>query len=600
MRDRYLDIIDQIVDLTLQGKIRSKHQVYRLLEQEIQPGTGEIFERCLQQKISATEAQLDKKLKATRILRALQTIQGEWERYSQDHHVADALNSAFEQLLAVDSGDRLAVLLRIIDPNQNNRFTLEQIQQLAKMLEQGGDGELMELAQGLKGGLQAFATVEPQLISWMYERSGSNLGFGGAVEKISPWPIWSQQVEPLFLGQFFKALAFPEAIPLERVLAQTTRRNWLSLALLLQSIQRGLVAWFDQQPYDLKVGKQLATRTFLTFAVIWSQVSHLLQRLGQTELVNASFQVTLQLLRTFAQREDFPLYGGMFAALGGEYLRYTLTYFDEPLGRLEATSEKAKILTLLGYSQRTLGHYDQALAFHEQAIAIARTCQDQRCEIANLNHLARTYGNRKQYPEMVEASQRALILARQLGDRLGETNALINLGYGEVFAAQAVEQYDPDIYESAVHYLRQGVSLGEQVGDRQSQALAYHSLGIAYGVLQQPQESLAVLAKGLDCAQKLGDLYLQGLLYTAIAEAYYSANILTQAVIHGCLGMYLLAQIEAQEWRQGAGLITGLLAQWGEEIWQQALTEGRPQLIALIGVDGYDALGDLLAQYRAG
>ncbi len=81
--DRYGELIDRIVDTTLKGKIRSKVQVYKMLVKNIEPGTGEIFERTLQGKITATEAELETKIKASRILRELQTIEGEWERWQK-------------------------------------------------------------------------------------------------------------------------------------------------------------------------------------------------------------------------------------------------------------------------------------------------------------------------------------------------------------------------------------------------------------------------------------------------------------------------------------------------------------------------------------
>ena len=64
LSNRYQELIDSIVDITLQGKIRSKEQVYRMLVKEIESGTGEIFERVLDEKIQQTTAQLEKKIKS--------------------------------------------------------------------------------------------------------------------------------------------------------------------------------------------------------------------------------------------------------------------------------------------------------------------------------------------------------------------------------------------------------------------------------------------------------------------------------------------------------------------------------------------------------
>ena len=70
-------------------------------------------------------------------------------------------------------------------------------------------------------------------------------------------------------------------------------------------------------------------------------------------------------------------------------MRSTLRYFDEPLKQVEGTQEKARILTLLGYSLQALGQNEPAKAFAQQAMEIAQAQGDIQCEIANLNHLSR-------------------------------------------------------------------------------------------------------------------------------------------------------------------------------------------------------------------
>src|SRR5579883_613940 len=367
------------------------------------------------------------------------------------------------------------------------------------------------------------------------------------------------------------------------------------MAIILQYLQRGLVNWFDQQAYNVQAGSKLCISTFLTFAVIWSQLAN---GLGEsTYYGKASSQVLLQVLRTFTQRPYFPLYGGIFASFSGTYLRNALSYLDEPLRRVEGTQEKARILTLLGYSQRALGQYEPSAQFHQQALEIARNAGDHACEIANLNHLSRTCVAQKNYAEAINYSQRALILSRQTGDRLGEANALVNLGYSEVFQAQRMEQSEPESYELAVNYLEQGLNLAEQLGDRQSQALALNSLGIAQVVLEQPQAAIEYLTNGLKSAQVAGDLYLQGLNLAYLAEAYYRLQNANRAILTGCLGMYFLDTIASRDWRQPAGLLTILQGQLGESF-DTTLTQLRPELIAAIGVDGYDHLPTLIERYR--
>lgn len=611
LRDRYLELIDQIVQITLKGQIRSKEQVYQMLLKDIEPGTGEIFERCLDERLSGTQYEVDNNIQpatATRRLRAIKTIQGEWERTAKENRVSGAIAAAVQQIITAEPEKRLSALLRVIDPNQTQVLTLEQLQQLAKALKQqvqpSSDADLkqevQQLATGLTRGMESWQRLEGDLVSWIYEQNQGSLGFEGVPGQRGPWALWAKKVNSSLPQALFHTLAMNQSL-VELAANQFGMEvsSWVELAVILQCLQRGLVGWFDKLIYDSKVGSKLSISTFLTFAVIWSQLANGFSHSVRGRLyADGCFQVTLQILRTFSQREYFPLYGGIFASFAGDYLRDALNYLDEPLRRVEGTQEKARILTLLGSSLRAQGRYDQAIEIHQQSLEIAREAGDKVCEIANFNHLSRTCVAQKNYAEAINYSQRALIFSRQAGDKLGEANALANLGYSEVFQAQQLEQMEPEVYETAINYLEQGLKLAERLGDSQSKALCLSSLGIAKMVLEEPREAIAYLESSLKAAQFSGDLYLQALNLAYLAEAYYNLKILEQAISAGCLGMYLLEQIAAKEWRQPAGLLTILQGQMGAEAFQSLLKQQRSQIIAVIGVDGYDYIPQLLENYQ--
>ena len=611
LQQRYETLIDNIVETTLKGQIRSKEQVYQMLVKGIENGTGEIFERALSQRLTTTETQLKtetdelKQAKINRIQRALKTIQTEWERYQKQNQTTNTLNTAIGQILNSTETDRLTTLFRILDPNQKQPLTLDQIQQIAKTLHQQITQnpnstpleDIQEIITGLTAGIQSWQQLQPDLISWIYENP-NKLGFTGP-EQNGPWIYWSKKLNSPLPKNLFNTIAINESI-IEFIAKQTdiTPAQLIELAIILQCQQRGLVEWFDKLIYDSKTGAKLSISTFLTYAAIWSllangfQHSTTLNPRNKDRLINSCFQITLQILRTFSQQPYFPLYGGIFASFSGNYLKNTLDYLNEPLKQVAGTQEKARILTLLGYSQRAQGNYKQAISYHEQALEIARQAEDRTCEIANLNHLSRTYVSQKNYAEAINYSQRALILSRQSGDKQGEANALANFGFSEVFQAKQENQNEPEIYESAINFLQQGIQLAEKLNDRQSLALCYSSLGIAHVVLDQPQEALTHLAKGLEAAQFSGDLYLQGLNFTYIGQAYYNLMILQKAITYSCLGMYLLDQIGAGEFQQPANLLTTIKRQLGEGF-STILQQCRPEIIPYIGIDGFDYLPKL-------
>ncbi len=598
LRDRYLEIIDNIVDITLKGKIRSKVQVYKMLVDGIEPGTGEIFERCLQEKISQTQAQLETKIKASRILRALQTIEGEWERWQKENRTTAKIDSATEKIVNAEADDRFPILLKTIDPNQSEVLTLEQLQQLATALKQASksldEHNLGDLASGIRDGINSWQKLEGNLVSWIYEQGQSNLGFGRTIEQKGPWGFWEKKVSSPLLRQLFQTLASNQSL-VEFAAGQKSLEPaaWVELAVVLQLLQRGLIQFFDQRIYNAKLGAKLSISTFLTFAVIWSQLGN---GLNSPAYADGCMKITLQILRNFSSREYFPLYGGIFASFSGEYIKEAIDYLDEPLQQGEANLEKARILTLLGYSFKAQSRYEKAIQFHQKALEIARKASDKTCEIANFNHLSRIYVAQKNYDEAINYSQRALILSRQSGDSLGQANALSNLGYSEVLRARQLDNIESEVYETAINYLQQGLELSEKLSDRQSQALCYSSTGIAYVILEQYQAAIKSLNKGLEAAQFSGDLYLQGINFAYLAEAYYGISVLEKAICNGCLGMYLLEQIGASEWRQSAGLLTVLKGQQGEKF-EMILQQVRKDIIAVIGVDGYDYLPELLEKY---
>ncbi|OLP18454.1 hypothetical protein BST81_10180 [Leptolyngbya sp. 'hensonii'] len=607
----YNQLLDQIVEMTLKGKIRSKEQVYQMLAEGVEVGTGEVFERCLSDRLEATQqqrqAQTDelKIAKANRILRALQTVQGEWQRRQEQNQATAALTGIVHEISQAAADDRLHLLFQALDPNQPQALGLQDWNPLAKALmqqAQTSDKLLQELGEGIQQGLASWERLSQYLVSWIYDQSREQLGFGGTPGQRGPWALWAKQSNRPHLESFFQGIALEKPISDWTAQQSLDFSTWVELALVLQCLQRGLVNRFDQLVYDNTAGAKLSISVYLTFAAIWSQLANGFNQVSHLPMhqrfANSAFQITLQLLRTFAQRDYFPLYGGIFASFAGSYLRNTLDYLDEPLRRTPGTQEKARILVLLGYSCRVQGQYDRAHTFHQQALDIAREAGDRICEIACLNHLSRTSMAQKQYAEAIQYSQRALVMSRQAGDRPGEANALANLGYSEVFQAQQAGVPEPEIYEAAITYLQQGLNLSEKVGDGQSRALCCSSLGIAHVVVQDYGAAIPELEQAIRSAQFSGDLYLYGLSLSYLGEAYYHLGQVEAAIVQASLAMYQLEQIGADNWRQPAGLLAILQGQLGAESFQASLERGRPQIIAAIGVDGYDYLPGLLQRYR--
>lgn len=608
--ERYAAFVETVITQTLKGQISSKEQVFRMLTQALEPGTGEIFERGLISRREQVQQQLDretdelKQAKALRQSRALKVLSEAWERWQKENQDQNICAGAIARLTAATAEDRLSVLFQILDPNQQYVFDRNLISLLGKELEVT---DLQPLGLGLQQGLNAFCELEGHLVSWMYDAPQRAVGFENGSQGVGPWAYWAKHTSSSLAKELFAAQAGNQsALAIAKAQDTLDIAAWVALAVLLRGMQNGLIAWFDQQPYSISGGRNLAAMTFLTFAVIWGELSNGFRKatgLPETErnlMASASFQVAIQILRAFAQRENFPLYGGVLFSFSGDAFRETVQYLDQPLRELEQTQEKARILTLIAYSRVWMGDREAGLKLHEEALALAQEAGDHRCEIANLNHLSRVSLSEKDFEGAIGRSQRALILARQKGDQQGEEQALVSVGYSEVRAAQAEERIDADRLALTVERLKQGRQRAEKFRDRVGQILCVNGLGLAYLLLSRYSAAQESLTEAVRMAHDAGHASLHGLSHAYLAEAHYQLDQPEDAVYHGCLGMYLLKQQRNPEWRQAASVVSLAAGKLGKERFERVLEGRRSPLLALIGVDGVDYLPELLKQYREG
>jgi tetratricopeptide (TPR) repeat protein len=631
VHDRYLKLISEIVEITLKGEIRSPEYLYQILVKNVHDRTGEIFKYVLVDLQYQTQREIESLQKSSRLfpnenvellksrgmrtLNALSAIEKEYFRWQKGNYSTVEISQATQQILACDSEDYFTTVLQLIDLN---KFHMGELQKLSQYLKEEAEYSrpesnpdrvlLKSLAIGITHGLESWQKIEPYLVSWIDELPNQKeLGFFPKIslKNRQPWATWMKKISSYFPEQLFDTLASDGSITdLIGSESEISLSAWVELAILFQCLQRGLVRWFDQQAYNLKRAKSSSISTFLTFAVIWYQLSNGCQKSvsfdarDRAQFRKGCFYLTVQILQSFAQCEYFPLYGGVFTLFSKDSQLDGINYLGEPIGEVQGNQEKARLFTLFGYSQRVVGKYEEAKFFHQEALKIAQQVGDIPCKIANLNHISRIYATQKNYNEAMNYSQRALVLAREVEDKLGEANALANSGYSQVFSAHPVAQVEPDFYENTIEYLKQGLNLSETLADRESQALCCNSLGIIYIMLEHFPFAIQYLEKGAESAKISGDLYLQGFNFAYLAEAFYRIKELEKAVYNGCLGMYLLEKIAAVDWCHTAHLMSLLQEEIGAESFQKFLRVNRDIIIAVIGVDGYDHLPQLLEQYQ--
>ena len=114
------------------------------------------------------------------------------------------------------------------------------------------------------------------------------------------------------------------------------------------------------------------------------------------------------------------------------------------------------------------GHWDQAAALHQAALATARQAGDRAGQAGALNELGILQRVTGAHPAAAASHQQALELYRGLGDRLGQASALDNLGR---------VQRETGEYAAAAASHQQALALYRDLGHRAGQALATTNLG---------------------------------------------------------------------------------------------------------------------------
>ncbi len=199
---------------------------------------------------------------------------------------------------------------------------------------------------------------------------------------------------------------------------------------------------------------------------------------------------------------------------------------------------------------RTQGPWNQALTLHQTALGVAHKAGDRLGEANALRDLGVVQYLTDDYPAAAVNLEQALVLYRDLGDRLGEANALKDLGF--------VQRLSGD-YPAAAVSLEQALVLYRDLGDRLGEAEVLNNLGQLLFASSAPADGCAHYVQALDIARALGTLLeearaLEGIGKCRLQEGQVSegAECLRQAlVLYRRLGS------------PGAGRVETLLANQG-------------------------------------
>jgi tetratricopeptide (TPR) repeat protein len=155
------------------------------------------------------------------------------------------------------------------------------------------------------------------------------------------------------------------------------------------------------------------------------------------------------MLRDRDTHKKFSLIVASLIALGA------IAYFSLGFLQPEETSVNGyQILLDSGTDAIDIGQYDEALNYYNQALVIAREVGDRVGEGDTLTYIGFVYKAKGQHDQALEYFNQALVITREIGDRAGEGN---NLAYiGKVHQAKGQ-------YNQALEYYNQALVIAREL-----------------------------------------------------------------------------------------------------------------------------------------
>lgn len=193
--------------------------------------------------------------------------------------------------------------------------------------------------------------------------------------------------------------------------------------------------------------------------------------------------------RTFQQiQADFTI-----AARHGDRTRFR--QLADELQSLESVQAQALRLIALADIDSIEGHYDQALAMYQEALALYTSDGDLAGVASATARVGSIYWKKGAFSDALDVLQRALDMTT--GDDLKERRAVIMSNIAVVFTNLAD-------YSTGLEYQQRALALYQELGLQEGQARTMINIGLIYGFIDDRELALQYLHRALDLLTEIG------------------------------------------------------------------------------------------------
>jgi tetratricopeptide (TPR) repeat protein len=229
-----------------------------------------------------------------------------------------------------------------------------------------------------------------------------------------------------------------------------------------------------------------------------------------------------RLINTSLQTANLTNLGNAYYSLG--QFERALGYYEQALSVDRETGDRrgeGVRLGNLGNAYHALGQVERAIKLYAEALVTAREIGDRRNEGVWHRHLGNAYLDFGQVKRAIECHEQALAISRQIDDRRGEGAELGNLGRAYRVLGQL---------ERAVNLYEEALVIAREIGDRQREDVCLANMGIAYLVLGQVEQAIEFHEEALAIARDIGDRRSEGAWLGHLGWAYRALGHLERAI----------------------------------------------------------------------
>jgi tetratricopeptide (TPR) repeat protein len=206
-----------------------------------------------------------------------------------------------------------------------------------------------------------------------------------------------------------------------------------------------------------------------------------------------------------------------------EGLRVLDLFLAEQARLTMAPGYVGRLLGTLGLAYAALGEVEKAIGYYEQQLGVAREIGDRQQECNALGNIGGAYSDLGEVERGIRYDERALVIAREIGDRRRQSMALGNLGLAYARLGQL---------EKAIGYYKQVLLIFREIGGRQEEGGILVNLGGAYLQLGELEEAIGYYQQALVILRAIGDRKGEGTALGSLGLTYAKLGELEKAIGH--------------------------------------------------------------------